>query len=63
MVIRAYTDGDEREWLRCRVLSFLDCSYYNDVLTSRQQYENDAVCRNFAESMLQPPFGRKRRSG
>ena len=26
MVIREYTKSDELEWLRCRVLSFLDCS-------------------------------------
>ena len=44
MTIRKYTRKDEREWLRCRVLSFLDCSYYNDVLTRRNEYENDSVC-------------------
>lgn len=44
MVIREYTKKDELEWLRCRVLSFLDCSYYNDVLTQRETYENDAIC-------------------
>ncbi|MBE7003092.1 MAG: GNAT family N-acetyltransferase [Ruminococcaceae bacterium] len=43
MVIREYTDHDELAWLRCRVLSFLDCSYYNDVLTRREAYENDSV--------------------
>ncbi len=44
MVIREYTKSDELEWLRCRVLSFLDCSYYNDVLTHREIYENDSIC-------------------
>lgn len=44
MVIREYAKKDELEWLRCRVLSFLDCSYYNDVLTQRETYENDAIC-------------------
>ena len=44
MVIREYTKNDELEWLRCRVLSFLDCSYYNDVLTHREIYENDSIC-------------------
>lgn len=44
MIIRDYIDSDERDWLICRVLSFLDCSYYNDVLTKREKYENDAIC-------------------
>lgn len=44
MIIREYTTKDELGWLRCRVLSFLDCSYYNDVLTKREIYENDAIC-------------------
>lgn len=44
MVIREYTHNDELAWLRCRVLSFLDCSYYNDVLTQKESYKNDAVC-------------------
>lgn len=44
MTIREYRDTDESEWLRCRVVSFLDCSYYNDVLTRREKYENDSVC-------------------
>lgn len=44
MRIREYVDSDELEWLRCRVLSFLDCSYYNDVLTHREKYEHDAIC-------------------
>ena len=47
MVIREYTKNDELGWLRCRVLSFLDCSYYNDVLTQREIYENDSICLVF----------------
>ncbi|MCM2576326.1 GNAT family N-acetyltransferase [Streptomyces meridianus] len=30
-VIREYTAADEPSWLRCRVLSFLDTAYYDDV--------------------------------
>lgn len=29
--IRDYTSGDETQWLRCRVLGFLDTAYYDDV--------------------------------
>ena len=44
MQIRAYEVNDEVEWLKCRVLSFLDTSYYNDVLTKREVYSNEAIC-------------------
>lgn len=50
MVIREYTNSDELEWLRCRVISFLDCSYYNDVLTQREIYENESICLVAEES-------------
>lgn len=33
--IRAYEPTDERSWLRCRALSFLDTCYYDDVWTKR----------------------------
>lgn len=29
--IRAYVPADETSWLRCRVLSFLDTAYFDDV--------------------------------
>jgi ribosomal protein S18 acetylase RimI-like enzyme len=41
--IRDYRDSDEESWLRCRVLSFLDSSYYDDVLTTRTPFEGGAV--------------------
>lgn len=44
MKIRNYEISDETEWLKCRVLSFLDTSYYNDVLTKRERYFSDAIC-------------------
>ena len=33
--IRRYRPPDERSWLRCRVLSFLDTAYFDDVWTTR----------------------------
>ena len=33
--IRDYTPTDEQSWLRCRVLSFLNTPYFDDVLTSK----------------------------
>lgn len=33
--VRPYQSSDERSWLRCRVLSFLDTQYYDDVWPRR----------------------------
>jgi len=43
MVIRTYRQEDEQGWLRCRVVSFLDCSYWNDVQTAKEVYTHPAV--------------------
>ena len=50
MVIRDYTATDERAWLDCRVLSFLDSSYYNDVKTKKETYEHPSICLVAEES-------------
>ena len=44
MIIRDYTNSDERGWLACRVVAFLDCSYYNDVKTEKETYLQPSVC-------------------
>ena len=44
MNFREYTPSDEKEWVRCRVLSFLDSSYYDDVRTTKETYEHPSVC-------------------
>lgn len=33
--IREYTTADEPAWLRCRVLSFLNTAYFDDVLAAK----------------------------
>ncbi|MEU0093109.1 GNAT family N-acetyltransferase [Kribbella sp. NPDC006257] len=33
--VRDYEPDDERSWLHCRVLSFLDTNYYDDVVTAK----------------------------
>ncbi len=43
MVIRTYRDSDEQGWLRCRVVSFLDCSYFNDVKRKKEIYPHPSV--------------------
>jgi len=44
MMIREYREEDEQGWLRCRVVSFLDCSYYDDVKLKKEQYEKPSIC-------------------
>ncbi|SET50458.1 Ribosomal protein S18 acetylase RimI [Oceanobacillus limi] len=43
MRIREYQSTDEKGWLRCRVLSFLDTAYYDNVLTQKETYENPSI--------------------
>ncbi len=43
MIIRTYQNKDEQTWLRCRAISFLDCSYWNDVKTEKEQYEKSSI--------------------
>ncbi len=42
--IREYVPADEEQWLRCRVLSLLDGTSYDDVLTARPEYRGESVC-------------------
>ncbi|MGX9933645.1 GNAT family N-acetyltransferase, partial [Virgibacillus salarius] len=43
MVIRTYEDNDEKGWLRCRVLSFLDTAYFDDVRREKENYAHPSV--------------------
>ena len=44
MTIREYANADEKGWLACRVVSFLDCSYFNDVKTEKETYLQPSIC-------------------
>lgn len=41
--IRPYGDKDQTGWLRCRVLSFLDTGYFDNVLPEKEQYSCDSI--------------------
>lgn len=41
--IREYKPDDERGWLECRVLSFLDSAYYDDVVRQKPSYLNPTI--------------------
>ncbi len=43
-VVRPYTPVDETGWLRCRLLSFLDTQYHDDVKARRTTFDLPAVC-------------------
>ncbi|ALC85178.1 GNAT family acetyltransferase [Bacillus sp. FJAT-22090] len=43
MIIREYTDTDEKGWVRCRTLSFLNTAYFDNVLNKKESYENPAI--------------------
>lgn len=43
MIIRNYEDEDNLGWIRCRVLSFLDSAYFDNVLQEKEHYENTAI--------------------
>lgn len=42
-MIREYRECDNLKWTRCRVLSFLDSAYYDNVLREKEKYENPAL--------------------
>lgn len=41
--IRPYSPEDERAWLKCRVLSFLDTAYFDDVQSRKAVFENPVI--------------------
>ncbi|HPJ88675.1 MAG TPA: GNAT family N-acetyltransferase [Thermotogota bacterium] len=43
MKIRAYKASDEQQWLKCRLLSFYDCSYCDDVIHEKPVYDNQVI--------------------
>jgi len=38
-----YENSYEKSWLRCRVLSFLDSAFYDDVHIEKEKYENPSI--------------------
>jgi len=43
VVIRPYSPEDERGWLECRVLAFLDTAYFDSVEREKERYGNPSV--------------------
>lgn len=43
MIIRPYEAKDETGWVRCRVLSFLNTAYFDNVLKEKEKYTNESL--------------------
>ena len=43
MNVRPYVEDDETGWVRCRVLSFLESSYFDDVYQEKETFANPAI--------------------
>ncbi|RLQ94573.1 GNAT family N-acetyltransferase [Falsibacillus albus] len=43
MEIRRYRSEDEEGWVRCRVLSFLDTAYFDNVLKEKETYDYPSI--------------------
>ncbi|WP_456278916.1 GNAT family N-acetyltransferase [Bacillus sp. AK128] len=43
MEIRRYNADDKIGWVRCRILSFLDTAYFDNVLKEKEKYINPSI--------------------
>jgi GNAT superfamily N-acetyltransferase len=43
VVVRPYEDADERGWLECRALAFLDSAYFDAVEREKEHYDRPSV--------------------
>ncbi|MFW9966809.1 MAG: GNAT family N-acetyltransferase [Candidatus Thorarchaeota archaeon] len=42
-IIREYNKDDEKGWVHCRVLAFLDSAYYDDVYRAKEHYDSPSI--------------------
>ena len=43
LIIRPYNLSDEENWLNCRLISFYDSAYYDDVYTKKPIFNNSSL--------------------
>ena len=43
LIIRPYNSSDEKNWLKCRLISFHDSAYYDDVYTSKPIFNKSSL--------------------
>ena len=42
-LLRPYVDADERAWIECRVLAFLDSAYFDAVEREKEHYKRPSI--------------------
>ena len=43
LIIRPYNSSDQESWLKCRLVSFHDSAYYDDVYTKKPLFESEKL--------------------
>ena len=43
LIIRPYNSSDQESWLKCRLVSFHDSAYYDDVYTKKPTFDNSSL--------------------
>ena len=43
LIFRPYNSSDEESWLKCRLVSFHDSAYYDDVYTKKPIFNNSSL--------------------
>ena len=43
LIIRPYNSLDQESWLKCRLVSFHDSAYYDDVYTKKPLFDNSSL--------------------
>ena len=43
LIIRPYNSSDQESWLKCRLVSFHDSAYYDDVYTKKPTFDNPSL--------------------
>jgi len=43
LIIRKYNVSEEENWLKCRLISFYDSAYYDDVYTKKPIFNNSSL--------------------
>lgn len=43
LIIRDYKEQDEKGWVQCRTLAFLETAYFDNVLRNKEKYESPSI--------------------
>jgi ribosomal protein S18 acetylase RimI-like enzyme len=43
LTIREYSSSDDEEWRKCRLASYFDSSYFDEIIKDKPRYENPVI--------------------